>query len=360
MPVVPILPPQLIPKKIIKSKDIIKNNIKQDIKDIKKEFKSAHPEPYSTHPKPKPKNYNQFKKQEPVKKIKEHSNYPIKDYIHRTTNKKKEDKILYFNLKNDTNKKIITPKEHIPVESLKLNEKKELINMGHDIRDTLIGVERKLHRFKPKPRLITKMHRYRPLTRTLKKHSIDDIDNINIIVPKKSIPINIVDDSCIDNTEYKINKIKNIDNTDMIENKIEYIYTDGAVLNNKRYSTKAKGGIGIWFGFKDPRNISKRFENYPITNQRAELWAIISAMEIIKNKPNNKYIIYTDSMYALNILTGQWKAKDNLDLIKIGWNLIKQIPNIQIKHIRAHKSKKDIHSIGNSMADELAVKGRQL
>ena len=147
--------------------------------------------------------------------------------------------------------------------------------------------------------------------------------------------------------------------------RIMYIYTDGAVSNNTRGSSKSVGGIGIYFGRRDPRNLGERFLEYPVTNQRAEIWAIVRALQIIIDEKLNvktdlKIVIYSDSMYALNILNGSWNAKENRDLVNIGLRLMKHIHNIELKHIRAHTGKKDIHSKGNDMADKLAQKGKLL
>ena len=143
-----------------------------------------------------------------------------------------------------------------------------------------------------------------------------------------------------------------------------YVYTDGAVSNNlRRGSPLAVGGIGVYFGKNDDRNISERFQEKPVTNQRAEIWAIVRALEVILNKngddiDNIRIIIFTDSMYGMNVIMRTWKAKENIDLLKKAWALVAKIPKLEIKHIRAHTNKKDVHSIGNDMADRLAVAGR--
>jgi ribonuclease HI len=123
------------------------------------------------------------------------------------------------------------------------------------------------------------------------------------------------------------------------------------------------GGIGVYFGPGDDNNLSEKFKEYPVTNQRAEVWAIMKALQIAINDqinldPHLKIVIYTDSMYAMNVITKAWKAKENLDLINKAWKLFSQFNNLEIKHIRAHTNKKDSHSIGNSMADRLALAGK--
>lgn len=142
-----------------------------------------------------------------------------------------------------------------------------------------------------------------------------------------------------------------------------FIYTDGAVSNNKRDSKDSVGGIGVYFGPDDPRNISEKFLQHPVTNQRAEIWAIVRALQtIIQDKLHLKtdlsITLYTDSMYSQLVINGEWKAKQNLDLVSQAWKLMKQIHNLEIKHIRAHTGKDTPHAIGNAKADELARLGK--
>lgn len=143
--------------------------------------------------------------------------------------------------------------------------------------------------------------------------------------------------------------------TPLFDSAIINVYTDGSVLNNGANRHIAKGGIGVFFGPNDPRNLSEKFTMGAITNQRAELWAIIRALEILKDNATEKSIvIWTDSMYALNIYTGKWNAKDNLDLVTKGKQLIKLFSKLKLKHVRAHTNKKDANSAGNHNADQLA------
>ena len=65
------------------------------------------------------------------------------------------------------------------------------------------------------------------------------------------------------------------------------------------------GGYGIYFGEKDERNISQKIDGY-VTNNIAELSAIIRAIEIVK-KYKEKINLYTDSRYALLVCTSYGK-----------------------------------------------------
>lgn len=58
-----------------------------------------------------------------------------------------------------------------------------------------------------------------------------------------------------------------------------HVYTDGACQGN-HLRKGAIGGVGVWFGKNDPRNLSERLAGDVQTNNRAELTALIKAIEI--------------------------------------------------------------------------------
>ena len=150
-----------------------------------------------------------------------------------------------------------------------------------------------------------------------------------------------------------------------------YIYTDGSCINNGK--KQAKAGIGIYFGVNDERNVSKQLElnKYDnITNNSAEIVAIIEAYKIVEKELNDKKIcIATDSEYSIKCATfyGEkcasmnWKKHiPNRDLVIELYNIYKNNKNLKLMHIKAHTNKKDIHSIGNAEADKLAYKAIKL
>ena len=161
------------------------------------------------------------------------------------------------------------------------------------------------------------------------------------------------------NNEIQENKNKNLNNIN--------VYTDGSCINNGKKTARA--GIGIYFGENDKRNISAKYKDNP-SNQRAELYAIIVAIKLLNPEEIKKsVIIHTDSMYSINCVTkwySTWKRHNwvtskkkpvkNLKLIKELYDLIHTY-NINLKHIRSHTNKKDVHSIGNQKADHLALRG---
>lgn len=157
------------------------------------------------------------------------------------------------------------------------------------------------------------------------------------------------------------------------------IFTDGAVLNNQS-KMKNKGGVGVFFGENDPRNISLTInatDNQPkVTNQVCETIACIKAIETLVSTQkikNRNIIIKTDSMYLVNSMTtwaknwekNNWMKSDgkpvqNLELIK---KLYYQSRNINVTyiHVKAHTKAPAIDSklyndyYGNYMADKLAA-----
>jgi ribonuclease HI len=158
-------------------------------------------------------------------------------------------------------------------------------------------------------------------------------------------------------------KVEKLDSTPSKPKK--YVYTDGACIHNgKKY---AKAGIGIYFGPGDKRNVSERITGKQ-TNNAAELEAIIRVFKILDKeiKKGEEYVIMTDSEYAIKCMGSygyklaikHWKSDKpipNLEKVKEGFLLFQNYPNVTLQHIRAHTGKKDIHSIGNEMADKLAT-----
>ena len=164
-------------------------------------------------------------------------------------------------------------------------------------------------------------------------------------------------------TEEEHNEITKItDDTDDDFKPDYYVYTDGACSNNGRKNAMA--GIGIYFGKDDPRNVSREVVGKQ-TNNTAELTAIIETFYIIEDDLDNNMnvCIVSDSEYAIRCVTSygrkcdraSWKKKmPNKELVKTVYQLYKDRTNVRFKHIMAHTSETDIHSLGNDKADLLA------
>ena len=195
----------------------------------------------------------------------------------------------------------------------------------------------------------------------------------------KYIVCKIKEKTKIDKMNAKIDKVVN----DIIKKTKEYnVFTDGSCLNNDRDAENSSGGIGVFWEDDSPLNLSEPFNILPITNNRAELYAIIRAIQIFKIrkfKKKYKYIlnIYTDSQLTISIMNkwihswkiNNWLKSDkkeplNLDLIIQLDNLINECQKlftIKFIHVKAHRKKpKDKHShsyflwYGNYNADKLA------
>lgn len=165
------------------------------------------------------------------------------------------------------------------------------------------------------------------------------------------------------------------------------VYTDGSVFNNQRNkSKKVSGGVGVYFGDNDDRNISISYvdDNNKITNNRTELVATIMAIDNFKkslqygDNLNRKLVINSDSEYVINCITkwinkwkmNKWKTSGNKNvmnkdlIMKLDSLIINSNFRIQFKHVRAHKCPPiDKYSdeyrmwYGNMMADKFAKDG---
>jgi len=160
--------------------------------------------------------------------------------------------------------------------------------------------------------------------------------------------------------------------------KLINIFTDGAVPNNQKKGNR-KGGVGVFFGPEDSRNISwgiKETSQVKVTNQVCELLGCIKALETIisTEKIGSKSIeIRTDSMYIVNTINdwakkwekANWKKADNKpvqneDLVKRLYYLAVNL-KAKFTHVKAHTTAPPANSpdypdwFGNFMADKLAV-----
>ena len=155
-------------------------------------------------------------------------------------------------------------------------------------------------------------------------------------------------------------------------------FTDGSSLNNQKKGQR-RGGVGVFFGDKDPRNISRSLvesKHFKVTNQVAELLACVNGIERLLSSQKilgKQIVIYTDSMYIVNMMSdwastwsrNEWRKNDggpikNLSIVK---KLYYYTINIGIifRHVKSHKNEpaKDDPNYfkwyGNMQADKLAV-----
>ena len=159
------------------------------------------------------------------------------------------------------------------------------------------------------------------------------------------------------------------------ERQIVNVYCDGSAVNNGKKN--AAGGIGVYFGQHDSRNISEPFLLGIPTNQKAELYAMLRTLQILTRMvEENTHIeyefhIYTDSEYTINCLdqwiptwmNHDWHKADGKKVKNI--DLLKQISSyyyshrrlFKLHHVRSHTGDETPHAIGNKNADQLAVNG---
>lgn len=136
-----------------------------------------------------------------------------------------------------------------------------------------------------------------------------------------------------------------------------HIYTDGSAYNNGK--ANATGGYGVFYATGDIPNVSERIKAGKITNNVAELRAIIVALKQIKSCKRSACIHY-DSEYAAGVITGKTQAHKNLELVKEGKDLYRDVldyvtfKHIPAEHIKIHTVDHNIHTIGNDIADHLA------
>lgn len=169
--------------------------------------------------------------------------------------------------------------------------------------------------------------------------------------------INIIDKT---SNDYKIHEMLH----DM--DGVIYVFTDGACSNNGK--SNAVAGIGVYFKDNDKKNISKKITG-KLTNNTAELKAVVEAFDILKNNiiAEEQIVVCTDSEYVIKCCSSfgsklekkNWKndkgeTPPNVELVQYLYNICKKYKNIQFKHIPAHTDNDDFFSIGNKNADLLA------
>jgi len=145
------------------------------------------------------------------------------------------------------------------------------------------------------------------------------------------------------------------------------IFTDGSHVRATN-----KCGYGVLYPNGEFTNISRPIKLAPLTNQRAELYAIYKGLSrVFTNSPSSDVIVYTDSEYSIKSMTiwikiwkkNNWKTANgkevlNQDIIKKIDNILQNnIGKIEFKHVRAHTGKDDYESQNNAIVDILAKDG---
>ncbi|KHJ35453.1 putative ribonuclease h [Erysiphe necator] len=192
--------------------------------------------------------------------------------------------------------------------------------------------------------------------------------NEGICEEKEQSELLVVTDDTEERKEPKAKKRKIADSSQSSKEKkfnenLIQVYTDGSSRRNG--SKEARAGVGVFFGTNDPRNLSEPLQGEQQTNQRAELTAVLRALQIC---PKDKDVqIFTDSTYSINSLTKWYKI-----WLKNGWRTSNGFSVVNKDLVQAIRhlidcritlgSKTDLtwirgHSqnFGNEAADRLAV-----
>lgn len=125
------------------------------------------------------------------------------------------------------------------------------------------------------------------------------------------------------------------------------VYTDGGASPNPGHA-----GLGVVLIYEG--NILDLWEYMgQSTNNIAELTAIWRALEQIKNKAI-PVLLYSDSAYAIGVLTGRMKAVKNRELIASVQEEMRKFSALSLLKVKAH-----IGITYNERVDRLVAKARE-
>ena len=140
------------------------------------------------------------------------------------------------------------------------------------------------------------------------------------------------------------------------------IYVDGSAINNENPNVPTLGGVGV--AMIEEGNVTgvrvevsnHTLEDFPLdlkqtTNNTTELAAIYVALKLIEGKAG-EHTIYGDSQYAGNLVFGNWKPKENKELVAKVKQLASEVPNVTWEYVKAHADNQY-----NNYADYLARSG---
>lgn len=120
------------------------------------------------------------------------------------------------------------------------------------------------------------------------------------------------------------------------------VYADGACSGNP-----GPAGVGVVL-LDGPKRTERSEYLGTATNNIAELTAIRRALEMITD-PDRPAVIFTDSRYAVGVLTLGWKARANQALVAELRALLQERPRVRLVHVPGHAG-----IALNERADQLA------
>jgi ribonuclease HI len=123
-----------------------------------------------------------------------------------------------------------------------------------------------------------------------------------------------------------------------------HVWTDGACSGNP-----GRAGLGVVIIGDGPgqREISEYLGD--ATNNIAELSAILRGLAAVSDR-SRPVIVYSDSAYAIGLLTQSWKAKKNVELVEQLRALCRQFADLRFVKVAAHSG-----IALNERVDQLAV-----
>jgi ribonuclease HI len=97
----------------------------------------------------------------------------------------------------------------------------------------------------------------------------------------------------------------------MSTSNIIQIFTDGSYVKKTNYC-----GYGVLFPNAEFKNMSRKFTHEPLTNQRAELYAIYKAIKVVNKKNNQSNIDKSFIKSILDIHSEVKKQNDKLNKLR--------------------------------------------
>jgi ribonuclease HI len=140
----------------------------------------------------------------------------------------------------------------------------------------------------------------------------------------------------------KSSSLLNISETDVVSGQI-LAFTDGACLGNP-----GPAGLGYLINYPDGRTAIQGEPLGRATNNIAELTAILRVLELVDPK-TPRVVIHTDSSYAIGVLTKNWKAKANQELIAQIRQKLARFSNVELRKVKGHAGIEQ-----NELVDQLA------
>jgi ribonuclease HI len=120
-------------------------------------------------------------------------------------------------------------------------------------------------------------------------------------------------------------------------------YTDGACLGNP-----GPAGLGYVIVGADGRRVQRGEPLGRGTNNIAELTAILRVLQIQEGGAA-PLVVFTDSAYAIGVLTAGWKAKANAELIAEIKARLRRFPRVELRKVAGHAGVPE-----NELVDDLA------